>query len=59
MIKKYLTTKDVSAMIQTSTRQLFRWRSEGKIRYIQIGKKVLFDPNDVETFVQEYAMEKF
>lgn len=59
MTKKYLNTNELSELIRTSTRQIQRWRDEGKIRYIQIGRKIIYDFNDVEVFLSEHTMERF
>ncbi|WP_020187636.1 helix-turn-helix domain-containing protein [Methylopila sp. 73B] len=48
----YLTTREASAMLRRSTKALERWRTKGTgPRYIKMGGIVLYDPADIEAFV--------
>ena len=47
----YLTSEEVQLLLKVSSRTLYTWRAEGKIRYSNLGNKILFRFEDVKAFV--------
>jgi excisionase family DNA binding protein len=54
---KYLTAKEVAALMGVSTRTLWRWIKAGRVRPIRIGKGIRFSRDQVmqEIEAQEYG----
>ncbi|GBD50254.1 helix-turn-helix domain-containing protein [Methylopila sp. Yamaguchi] len=56
---QYLTTYEVARVLRRSTTTLERWRTKGTgPRYIKMGGTVLYDPTDIEAFVDEGRRRK-
>jgi hypothetical protein len=50
--EKFLTNRDVCAMLHVSARTLQDWKTKGKIPYIQLKSKVLYWQSDIDKFLQ-------
>ncbi len=48
MTKRYANIKDVSTYTSLPTATLYEWSAQGKIPSIKIGRRVLFDLNDID-----------
>ena len=46
--ERFLTDKELSAMLKISRRSLQNYRNEGRIPYIQLGGKILYRESDIE-----------
>ncbi len=53
-----LTQEEAARTLRISKTSLWRLRARGKIRAIQIGKKVLFRLEDLEKFISENTFPK-
>ncbi len=51
MNKKYANIKDVSEYTSLPTKTLYDWASTVKIPSIKIGRRVLFDLNDIDNLM--------
>ncbi len=51
MNKKYANIKEVSEYTSLPTKTLYDWASTGKIPSIKIGRRVLFDLNDIDNLM--------
>jgi excisionase family DNA binding protein len=47
----YLNSEEVQLLLKVSSRTLYTWRVEGKIRYSNLGNKILYRFEDVKAFV--------
>jgi len=47
-IKRYANIKEVSEYTSLPDKTLYEWASTGKIPSIKIGRRVLFDLNDID-----------
>ncbi len=48
MTKRYANIKEVSKYTSLSVKTLYEWASIGKIPSIKLGRRVLFDLNDID-----------
>ncbi len=48
MTKRYANIKEVSKYTSLPTKTLYEWASIGKIPSIKMGRRVLFDLNDID-----------
>ena len=51
MKKRYANIKEVSAYTSLPVKTLYEWASLGRIPSIKLGRKVLFDLNDIDSFL--------
>lgn len=49
--EKYLTNKDVCRMLHVSTRTLQDWRDTGKIPFIRIKGKILYQESEIQSLI--------
>ena len=58
-MERLLTPKEVCAALgmtaKTAPITLMRWRLEGRIRGVKVGKAVRFRESDVEAFIKKQA----
>ena len=47
-----MNVDDVSAALRVSSHTVRRWASQGKLKKIKLGSRVLFDPAEVARFVE-------
>lgn len=47
---RYMTTEEVCALYRVTRRSVYRWRAAGKLHGVKVGRRVLFDRNEVEAF---------
>lgn len=47
-----LTTDDVSDFCKVTSRTVRNWMRSGRLRYLQIGRCVRFDPQDLQAFLE-------
>jgi hypothetical protein len=50
--EKFLTNRDVCAILYISARTLQDWKTKEKIPYIQLKGKVLYRQSDIDKFLQ-------
>ncbi len=48
MTKRYANIKEVSAYTSLPVKTLYEWAGQGKIPSIQLGRRVLFDLQDID-----------
>lgn len=48
--ERYMTTEDICAMYHVTRRSVYRWRAAGKLHGVKVGRRVLFDRDEVEAF---------
>ncbi|MBI5789385.1 MAG: helix-turn-helix domain-containing protein [Candidatus Schekmanbacteria bacterium] len=48
LTKRYCNIKEVSAYTSLPVKTLYDWASQGRIPSIKIGRRVLFDLNDID-----------
>ncbi len=48
MTKRYANIKEVSEYTSIPVKTLYEWAGQGKIPSIKIGRRVLFDLNDID-----------
>ncbi len=48
MTKRYANIKEVSEYTSIPVKTLYEWSSVGKIPSIKLGRKILFDLNDID-----------
>ncbi len=48
MIKRYVNIKEVAVYTSLPVKTLYEWASLGKIPSIKIGRRVLFDLNEID-----------
>lgn len=53
-----LTQEEAARTLRISKTSLWRLRSRGKIKAVQIGKKILFRLEDLEKFIAENTFPK-
>lgn len=51
MEKRYVSIKEVSAYTSLPIKTLYEWAGLGRIPSIKIGRRVLFDLNDIDTLM--------
>lgn len=52
MLKRYFSIKEVSEYTSLPTPTLYEWAAQGKIPSIKVHRRVLFDLQDVDFFLQ-------
>ncbi|WP_455633609.1 helix-turn-helix domain-containing protein [Parabacteroides sp.] len=55
----YLTDKEIYEKLKISRRTLQEWRYNGKIRYIQIGGKIIFRESDIQALLEKNLRKAF
>ncbi len=48
MIKRYVNIKEVAEYTSLPVKTLYEWAGQGKIPSIKIGRRVLFDLNEID-----------
>ena len=51
MKKRYANIKEVSEYTSLPVKTLYEWASLGRIPSIKLGRRVLFDLNDIDSFM--------
>ena len=51
MKKRYANIKEVSAYTSLPVKTLYEWASLGRVPSIKAGRRVLFDLNDIDSFM--------
>ena len=51
MNKRYANIKEVSEYTSLPVKTLYEWASLGRIPSIKLGRRVLFDLNDIDSFM--------
>ena len=52
--KFYLNSEEVQKLLRVSSRTLYNYRDEGRLKYIRISRKnIRYKPEDVFKFIQE------
>jgi excisionase family DNA binding protein len=54
--EEYLSTKQAAAFLGVSVRQLMTYKTEKRIAYSQVGRKLFFRKKDLETFVASHRI---
>jgi excisionase family DNA binding protein len=47
-----LTAREASKMLRISERTLWELKKQGKIRHVQIGRSVRYDPRDLQAWIE-------
>lgn len=47
---RYMTTEEVCALYKVTVRTVYRWRQRGHLHGVKVGRRVLFDRDEVEAF---------
>ncbi len=53
-----LDAREASKRLGLSFWTLYAWARNGRIPYIQLGKRKLFDPRDIENFIDRHRVEE-
>ncbi len=53
MVKRYCNIKEVSEYTSLPVKTLYGWASQGRIPSIKMGRRVLFDLNDIDYIMQK------
>ena len=56
--KKYLTTDETMELLGCSRKHLYYLRSQEKLPYIKEGKKVYYDIEDIEAYMQRNKVDE-
>ena len=51
MKKRYVSIKEISEYTSLPVKTLYEWASLGRIPSIKLGRRVLFDLNDIDSFM--------
>ena len=51
MTKRYASIKEVSEYTSLPVKTLYEWASMGRVPSIKAGRRVLFDLNDIDSFM--------
>ena len=54
---RLLNAKDTGKRLGLSFWTLYAWARAGRIPYVQLGKRKLFDPGDIETFINSHKVK--
>ena len=57
MSKRYANIKEVSEYTSLPVKTLYEWASLGRIPSIKLGRRVLFDLNDIDSFMSSLKRE--
>ena len=57
MLKKYLNVKELSGLTGLKQSTIYQWVSQRKIPYIKLGKKILFDPDKINKWIDENTVK--
>jgi len=52
--KRYANVKDVSEYTSLPVRTLYEWAGTGRIPSVKIGRRVLFDLNDIDKIMDSF-----
>lgn len=52
MVKRYCNIKEVSEYTSLPVKTLYDWAAQGRIPSIKIGRRVLFDLNDINQILE-------
>lgn len=53
MPNKLLSVSEAAEMLGLSKHTLNQWKSQGRIPFIKLGRRTLFDPDDLEAFIAD------
>ena len=53
-LEQLLTSAEVAELFSVDERTLRRWRAEGRIKAIRIGRTVRFHPDDIEQVLRPH-----
>lgn len=56
-LKRYVNIKEVSHYTSLPVKTLYEWASLGRIPSIKLGRRVLFDLNDIDSFMHSLKRE--
>jgi excisionase family DNA binding protein len=55
----YITTEELAELIRTPESSLRYWRHRGEgPRYFKVGRRVLYDTEDVQTWIAQQASDR-
>jgi len=54
-----IDNEDFVNIMKIATRTAQRWRDEGKISYSQVGAKIYYTQDDIESFLKNHYNESF
>lgn len=47
---RYMTTEEVCRLYKVTPRTVYRWRANGQLSGVKVGRRVLFERSEVEAF---------
>lgn len=53
MIEQLYSTKDVAELLAVTTKAIEKWRSEGKLRPIKVGRLCRYSESEISRFLKE------
>lgn len=56
--KRFLGTEEAMELLGCSRKHLYYLRSEGALPYSKEGKKIIYDINDIEQYIEDNRVEK-
>jgi excisionase family DNA binding protein len=51
-MEELLTVEEAAKLLKISKWTLVAWKCKRKVPYIKLGKRTLFDPCDLQTFIE-------
>ena len=57
MNKRYANIKEVSEYTSLPVKTLYEWAGMGRVPSIKVGRRVLFDLNDIDSFMSSLKRE--
>ncbi len=53
MEKKLMTVKELAEYLSLPVRRIYIWKSEGKIPYVKLGGRLLFDRQEIDEWIEK------
>jgi len=57
MQKEYLNVKELSRLTRLKQSTIYQWVNQRKIPYIKLGRKILFDPDEINKWIDKNAVK--
>lgn len=56
-MKQYISVEELSKNLSVSKYTVYSWTSSGLLPYHKIGKRIIFDPDEVEEWIMKFKKE--
>lgn len=56
---EYFTTSELAEYLRVSERAIADWRSEGKISFSKIGRKIIYSKSEVDEFLAKHKIKRY